>query len=370
MDHDAPWSLFGRSNAFWHEYGGWGVYLFFAISGLLVCTRILEDEALLGRFHLRSFYVRRFFRIQPPAFAYLAVVALLTLLGLAHERVGSILGALFLYQNYNINLNDVSGRWFLTGHFWTLAVEEHFYLLLSGLLFLFPRRRLVLFTSVVLSLYAFHLLAQHYQFDNSLVAHRHTERNLEYLFTPALLALMLRQAPFREFLKRYLQPWVAFSCTVFAKLLWLHFHPVPPSEHSLVYKVLDPPDMLLYSFDLWVVATMLHPSSLTTRLLETKFLRYIGRLSYSIYLWHALFIIGRLPQVALRGSWLIFLTERPWRYVATAVAAMISYYWIERPCMRLGHRLAPPATPGHIDLSTDESRDSLPTSGLPVGRLT
>ncbi len=350
MDHDAPWTFRGHSNIYFHEYGGWGVFLFFAISGVLVCTRILEDEALLGRFRLRDFYVRRFFRIQPPALVYIAVIALLTLFGIAHERVSSLLGSLFLYQNYLFNPADVSGRWFLTGHFWTLAVEEHFYLLLSALLFLCKRWRIRLFTGLILALYCYQRVTFHFHLY-SILPSRDTELNIQYLLTPALFALLLRRKGFRDFIVRYLHPWVAFLATFAAKQLWFHFHPLPPGDaHPIVDWVLFPPILLFYLFEFWVVSTMLHARSWTTRFLELKPLRYIGRLSYSLYLWHALFIIGRLPQVGLHARWLLLLTERPWRYIATAVLSLASYYLIERPFIRVGHRLAPPATPGHVDL--------------------
>ena len=85
MTHDAPWSIGPLTNAGWRGWGGDGVYLFFAISGLLICWRILEEESLVGVFHLKSFYVRRLLRIQPAAIAYLLVVAGLRLAGWLHE---------------------------------------------------------------------------------------------------------------------------------------------------------------------------------------------------------------------------------------------------------------------------------------------
>ena len=45
------------------------------------------------------------------------------------------------------------------------------------------------------------------------------------------------------------------------------------------------------------------------------------------------------------------LSGRPWKYIATLAVATASYYWIEKPLVRLGHKLAPPATAGHKDLS-------------------
>jgi peptidoglycan/LPS O-acetylase OafA/YrhL len=149
----------------------------------------------------------------------------------------------------------------------------------------------------------------------------------------------------------------------------LHARPGGPLAPWLQW-LLFPPELLFYAFQFWVVATMLHPRSLTTRLLEWEPLRFIGRLSYSIYLWHALFIVGRLPQVALNAHGLLFLTGRPWRYLATAACALASYYWVERPMIRLGHKLAPPATPGHLDLqaATNPVLSTVGVSGTTAGK--
>lgn len=68
--------------------------------------------------------------------------------------------------------------------------------------------------------------------------------------------------------------------------------------------------LLYYLFTLWVVATMLHPASLTTRLLELPPLRFVGRLSYSIYLWHVLFFF--LASEEVTSPLLHVLGRRPW----------------------------------------------------------
>src|ERR1700761_1579497 len=57
-----------------------GVELFFAISGLLICSRLLEEESRCGQISVNAFYVRRFFRILPAASFYLLVIAILAAL--------------------------------------------------------------------------------------------------------------------------------------------------------------------------------------------------------------------------------------------------------------------------------------------------
>ena len=347
MDHDAPWSFRGHTNAHFHEYGGWGVYLFFAISGLLVTTRILADESRFGKFLIGRFYIRRLFRIQPAAIFYLGVVSLCTWIGFLHQKWSSILGSLFLYQNYLFHAADVSGSWFLTGHFWTLAVEEHFYLLLSLLLFFCTRHRIRVFAGLLLLVLTFQEVAKRLNW-NTVNRSRQTEYVINYLIAPALIALLLQRPSVRSAVIKYLRPWVAFVGTLIAKVLWSCFHPGFLQHNGRLAWLTSPSYLLLYPFDLWVVATVYHPKSWTTRILETAPLRLVGRLSYSLYLWHVFFFVSRLPQVEMHT--LTPLTQRPWRYVATAAMALFSYYCIERPFIRLGHRIAPPATAGHADL--------------------
>jgi peptidoglycan/LPS O-acetylase OafA/YrhL len=57
-----------------------GVELFFAISGLLICSRLLDEESRAGQINVNGFYLRRFFRILPAAIFYLLVIAILAAL--------------------------------------------------------------------------------------------------------------------------------------------------------------------------------------------------------------------------------------------------------------------------------------------------
>jgi len=66
------------------QHGVFGVDLFFGISGLLICGRLLDENDRTGGISLGSFYTRRVFRIIPPAFAYLATIAVLAMLGVIY----------------------------------------------------------------------------------------------------------------------------------------------------------------------------------------------------------------------------------------------------------------------------------------------
>ena len=358
MAHDQPWTFRGHSNAAWKDYGGWSVWLFFAISGYLVCDRILADEEATGRFRVRELYIRRLLRIKPAATLYLAAIALLTAAGVAHESSSSLFSALFMVKNYTYVTPDPTGHSAFTPHFWSLAVEEHFYILLSALLLVFKRGRVAAFC-VVIGLFMLwsrvgpHLVHYAHPIDMG----RRTEFNLQYLLLASLFALLLRDPNIRARAASLLTPPVAFGLTA-AALLLLGIRDHHLSKPLLLLFWHD--SVWFYMLPLWIVATVLHPGSRTVRALEWKPLKFVGRLSYSLYLWQMLFFAGGVPKTGIHAPWLLFLCERPWCYVASAAAACFSFYLVERPLQRLGHRLAPPSSAGHKDLGDTATATAVP----------
>ncbi len=107
------------------QLGQHGVTVFFVLSGYLITSSLLAQE----RINLRSFYIRRFFRLMPAAWTYLLVLGLLTLLTPLKVIGEGAWGCLFFFRNYMAP----NPAWFNTGHFWSLSVEEQFYLAWPGL---------------------------------------------------------------------------------------------------------------------------------------------------------------------------------------------------------------------------------------------
>jgi peptidoglycan/LPS O-acetylase OafA/YrhL len=119
--HSKVWSHGGISNEWVRDTGYRGVQLFFALSGFLICTRLLREETRFGGISLRSFYTRRVFRIQPAAMTFLLVVVLLGVVGVLPQFWPGIVGAALMVRNiWPTNL--APGYWY-TSHFWSLAVE-------------------------------------------------------------------------------------------------------------------------------------------------------------------------------------------------------------------------------------------------------
>jgi peptidoglycan/LPS O-acetylase OafA/YrhL len=344
ITHDVPWTFRGHTTVAYKGYGGYGVQIFFAISGFLITTRILEEERLCGYFDIRRFYIRRLFRIQPAALVYLGAVALLLALHIVHDAWHYWTAALFLFINYTYHPPG-NTRSFMVGHFWTLAVEEHFYLLLSFVLLTVKRRRiLVLGLLYFLFWLPLHLTFVLHSWYGPSLSPRATEWNLHFLLLAALVAVVLKERWAGDFARRFLRPWIVCVATLIA--IPLHHFVWHAGVNGAVFFVVS------YLAIFWIVATALHPQSLTTRLLETRPMRFVGRISYSLYLWHVLFFFFAAARgTAAANPMFLALSGRMVKFAAAIAVAVLSYYWIEKPMVRLGHRLAPAASPGRPELA-------------------
>ena len=323
------------------DFGDRGVQLFFAISGILICSRLLEEQRLHGRISLAGFYTRRLFRIQPAAWSFLAVAVFLSFVGLIHLSFAPTVSALLSYRNFYSALNLkalLDDRY--TVHFWSLSVEEHFYLLLPFLLVIARKRLLPVLAALSAIFFVWPPIAHKLGLTATELAQQRTDLALRDLLVPALLAVLMTREKFRTWMTRITRHGVLL-CGVIAAIL--------VSELLLGSHLTSV--VTCIGFPMMVLSTMLHPEQLVGCLLETKPFRFFGCISYSIYLWQQLFLLRMREDSALH-----FLQNGPWNLIATLICALLSYYLIERPMIRIGHRLAPPATPGHMDLKDNTAK--------------
>ena len=211
--HDSVHRLGPISTQWFYDHGHNGVDIFFAISGLLICSRLMSEEEHKGSIHISEFYIRRAFRILPPAVFYLAILIALKLaiaLPVGYPEIGS---ALLFVRNYTLSFQHLQTIYpAYTSHFWSLAVEEHFYLLLPGLLLFCPRRCRVpalLSLAVVIAIHrAWHDPATQSQF--------HTDVRLDALFVPAAIAILIRHSEVRAWLIPWLRFWPVLAVLLLA----------------------------------------------------------------------------------------------------------------------------------------------------------
>jgi peptidoglycan/LPS O-acetylase OafA/YrhL len=346
-NHDSVYRVGWVSTQRFHYYGARGVDLFFALSGILICTRLLEEEQIRGRIDIKGFYIRRVCRIQPAAWAYLAFVAALMLFHAIGGQARDLLYSVLLVRNV-LPLHPTLESWY-TAHYWSLSVEEHFYLLFPVFLLLFRKYRIwVMAMAVVLLEVWRNILFRHPRLQFGWLLEFRTDLAVEGILLAALVALLLRRSEVLAWLGRWLRPWVAW---LIAGAVWtaVEFHQGRFDHFAL-----------LCTYPLMIISTLLNPTSLTGRLLELAPVRFVGRISYSLYLWQMLFFTHYVTLPSPRWRLLQLVQTTGLRYVAVLGLGLASYYLLEKPMMRLGHRLAKPATPG---------RDGLEDSIQPAAKV-
>jgi peptidoglycan/LPS O-acetylase OafA/YrhL len=306
--------------------GGKGVQLFFAISGFLITSRLIEEWHRFGRISLKRFYVRRACRILPPAMTYLTIIGLLGLAGMVSLSKSPWFAAVFFFRNF------WNGDSWLTVHFWSLSVEEQFYLIWPSILALLGLyRSKYAAASIILAVITWRWFAYYHAGAAMLFPGDFWARSdicFDALLAGCLLALVLGSSDFEKWFSRHLTVWAIAGIILLILATGGHSH--TPSGMTI--------QSLLMPF--LIVATVLNPLTWLGRLLESRVFRWVGRLSYSLYIWQQVFLGQK------RLDWY------PLRLLALFVVAALSFYVIEKPMMRWGYRLAPPPSPGHNDLVT------------------
>jgi len=116
------------------ELAGLGVHLFFVLSGFLITALLMREQAISGRIDLKAFITRRVLRIFPAYYTFLCLTALAATLGWASDVPWHSWVAASLF------VSNIWGRGYALGQTWSLSLEEQFYLLWPGLLYLLGRR--------------------------------------------------------------------------------------------------------------------------------------------------------------------------------------------------------------------------------------
>jgi peptidoglycan/LPS O-acetylase OafA/YrhL len=306
-----------------------GVDVFFAISGFLICGNLLAELSESKKISLRNFYLRRCFRIFPVVWVYLAVLAALTSLGWIATQRWEFSSTLLFVRNYcPLYQGSVYGTY--TAQFWSLAVEEHFYLLWPvSMLVLGPKISRIGWAALVLSLVVFvwRLVDQAHgwltPFGTDVFAK--TDTRIDALLWGCLGAIVY--------------PWMSARVKTwwFGPVLWI---PVTTAALFAIFLRDIPGDSLMKAilFPAMIMSTVMFPASLLGRFLELPLLMWIGRLSYSMYIWQQLAEFqARSVQSPLR-----MLQVFPYNIAVIFLFAAGSYYLVERPMMRLGHHLTRP----------------------------
>jgi len=318
-----------------YDHGRWGVNVFFGISGFLICSRLLGERRKYGDISLGGFYIRRASRILPPLLAFLAVVGVLGLAGIIPINVDHWLSALGFFADYYPGPQT----WYV-GHFWSLAIEEHFYLFWPLIVASFGvRRSLRIGIGLALIVGIWRSCDLVFEVFPNPPPITRTDTQLDGLMWGCVFAILYSQPNWRAKLKSLTAGWQLAACLSLVAgvvgALILGSKAVGYLPRAGYFKVWASAP-LAFVTPLLLVSTVLKPRGWLGRVLEFPPLQWVGRLSYSLYLWQQLFLVWnkwRAPAMSPMQNF-------PLNFALSLVCAIASYYLLERPVVAYGARLS------------------------------
>lgn len=320
-------------NALVDSIGHRSVSFFFVLSGFLITYLLLKEREMNGFIHIGKFYMRRALRIWPLYFG----IVLLTLF-----VTPVIAGAVFNIPNYTTSVvlclvlflpnllrvfmpNLVGGN-----QLWSVGVEEQFYFIWPVLVGFFSKRIIPFLLTFIGAKFLIHILLlamSMHVYDQLILIKLNQVIRLYELFPVEQMAVGGLGAAF-IYLKK-------------AHILKVIYRPISLTVSAVLisYTSLNP---LHFAFNSYIDAIMFCVIIMNVthykfihRLLESRLFKYLGDISYGIYMWHTLIITVLLVVIVKFGleSWvdpILYVGS----FIITVLVAHLSYQYFEKPFLR------------------------------------
>ena len=329
--------------------GAFGVDLFFTLSGYLITLLLLRERDETGDINLKTFYARRTLRIWPLYFFSIGLSFLLTRLPTSitsAPMIGDVFSpmplktyffmAIFLF-NFNFHGSLLMIPMPLTGLLWSISVEEQFYLFWPWFARYFPRRRIIIIPIVMVAIGW--VVRATLTFNLDRLVWNYTFVHFDSIALGILIALLPTLNPGRAL--RLLLLTVGIASWVFAA----SYCGIPDEDGTLKISMGYP--AIALGSGAFLLATI-GAKSLRTKLAPVRFMVYLGKISYGIYVYDII-AISTAKLLVFRGILNAILPKagQPGTvhalYVLLAFAlnvalAAASYRWLETPFLRLKQR--------------------------------
>lgn len=343
------WTIIGRT----YTTGNYGVWLFFVLSGFLIVRGLYADRrkieagastaALLGQF-----YARRALRIFPPYYLVLAVFTIASLFVAIPnwDHVSAAYHFLYLSNIYIGYVHQGFIGWFT--HFWSLAVEQQFYFFFAPLVLLLPSRFTKSLMGAIVLLAVATLGIMVLGSSSNIALYTNPIINFGMIALGGLIGLTVSGEP--QAGRNSLPATVSLCC--------LAAFPLAASllQAAGIQTLHGFEQCSLLFAALLIRSVFLNQESLFVRVLELKPLRYLGVISYGFYLYHNLVPRTLLDVVSRHlGLGSVGVTVNIlFGFLLSVALADLSWRFLERPLLRLKHRLAPQGSPGKSDTSVPQ----------------
>ena len=310
---------------------GLGVLAFFVLSGFLITWLLLKEEERHGQISLRSFYIRRSLRVFPAFYVYWFLIAGLALW--LHRPIltpQAIASFFYLSNYYQAIFGDPN-----TGlsHTWSLGVEEQFYLLwpLAFLLLRDNKKRVQFLALMIAAVWIYREVLVFVVHRDQGYIYEAFDTRVDHPLLGCLLAVILRSGRmpglWRRLCSTPLWAWLTLALLVLSATV--------QNLSGTTYR-----DAVGFIVDPLLVAILLAQTIASRdaglgKLLNLPWLRYLGTISYSVYLYQQI-VIGPIKKITHPWPWLSPIAA----VLGVILFASGSYWLIEKPFLKLKDRFS------------------------------
>ena len=335
-------------------FGQVAMFVFFALSGFLITSLLVQEYTATGRVSLRNFFARRALRLLPALWLFLAVWLLVVAVFGNHPWITTVPGggagapetittalqgvgaALGYFSNW-FEINHLSWGYFPLGHLWSLAVEEQFYLIWAPLLVvvLWCRPRMVaIFAALLTVVSLLDVLVIRHASSTTGAVDIGTDTRAGAFLAGAFLALCWTQHSFFvTWIRAHARvPTIVGVLGVMVWAAWIFDHRASVIEFGLAWVGVSLGAAVL------IVDVVDEQTPRKASILSHPILVYLGQRSYALYLWHYVWLtwLRSLGLMGVVGA-----------FAASVVCAELSWRIVEAPALARKRRFSSMPAPEH-----------------------
>ena len=322
--------------------GGIGVYFFFVLSGFLITYLLVFEKQSSNTINFKRFLVRRSLRIWPLFFLWVGIVFLLPYsfkenIGLHLNSGGYELNwaSFFFMENYLMLIHDSFPRTTPLSVFWSLCIEEHFYIFWLISLFFIPIKHLFKFLLATIILAWVCRIVEPMVFNNQLISTNDVFTNLDLFAIGGILGYftVVNYKGISEFIKKIPLFYQWFVVVMSLVMVVFQNDILPYLPHS-VFNIFRP-TIIAIVFTILLVLFVSNDSKIK---IKNKIFNYLGTISYGLYVYHIVVIhvlihFSSQLQIHLDSAinlWIFAITS----LMLSIGISSLSYHFFELPFLK------------------------------------
>ncbi len=275
--------------------GGIGVSLFFVLSGFLITYLLVFEKIQNEQISLQRFFIRRSFRIYP-LFFFLVFIAFILPYQFKEEIGFHMIGggyeldwrySFFFLENYKMLLEDNFPKTTPLSVFWSLCIEEHFYIVWMFSIYFIPVKRI--FSFLLISI-AIAWIARYFDamiWDNHMITQNDLFTNIDYFAIGGILGFYVAKDYNRviKFIQKINTSWKYLFIFFVINLVVFQEQLLPSDNYILsIFR----PTLIALAFTSLIAIFI--PENSPIRISDNNIISYLGKISYGLYVYHIILV--------------------------------------------------------------------------------